>query len=83
MNGNLNGTFLSIDEVIDILQQHLTKIISPSIPPGKKENVYYLVNDEDNIKRQMKGKSSVHIGDCGVWTNGGTVNSHYRYNEHN
>ena len=45
---------------------------------GKKENVYFVVNNENNqMKREGKGKSSFS-DDCGVWeSKAGTSPSSY------
>ncbi|XP_052219033.1 uncharacterized protein LOC127836436 [Dreissena polymorpha] len=39
----------------------------PNVPRGKKNNVFVLVNGEENIKANLAGKKASYFDDCGVW----------------
>ncbi len=64
------GKFLGMHEVITMLTQ--CKNALPSIPPGLKENVYFLVDNRKNAERRAEGRPSVFCDDCGAWSHNGT-----------
>lgn len=52
--------------------------ILPSVPRGRKENVFFTVDNADNVKRRNEGMKGVHLDDCGAWQSGrGLTKSHY------
>ena len=67
--------FLSTDDFVDLLTNFDNKNIVKSIPDGRKENVYYILSENDNLLRTSKGKSRQYPDDCGAWDNGRTVNT--------
>ena len=70
---SLRGKFMSLDQQIDILQDHnkFTKV--SDIPKGVKENVFFVLNDEYNAKRRADGKNSSYADDCGAWMQGKNI----------
>ena len=70
---SLPGKFMSLDQQIDILQDHnkFTKV--SDIPKGVKENVFFVLNDEYNAKRRADGKNSSYPDDCGAWMQGKNI----------
>ena len=60
---SLPGKFMSLNQQIDILQDHnkFTKV--SDIPKGVKENVSFVLNDEYNAKRRANGKNSSYPDD--------------------
>jgi hypothetical protein len=54
-----------LSEIMDILL-HPTDI-QTSVPLGKKENVYVVVDNRDNVTRRAKGQNSRYWDDCGIW----------------
>ena len=38
-----------------------------SMPDGHKENVYYIVSENNNELRSTTGKRKQYPDDCGVW----------------
>ena len=63
-------TFLPFDEVIDILTCETLGKVHASVPLDRKENVWVLVDNSDNIKRRKGGKKYQYLDDCGAWGNG-------------
>ena len=63
-DNSLPGKFMSLDQQIDILQDHnkFTKV--SNIPKGVKENVFFVLNDEYNAKRRANRKNSSYPDDC-------------------
>lgn len=43
------------------------------IPTGRKENVFFLINDESNSQRRTGGLRSQHYDDCGAWKSHGSI----------
>ena len=37
------------------------------IPPGSKNNVYYVINNQLNIEKSLSGDSAKYRDDCGAW----------------
>ena len=58
--------FMSTDDVIRVLQDKPINVLQ-RIPSGRKENVHFIISDEDNKHRRSAGKHSVYFDDCGVW----------------
>ena len=69
--------FLNINDVLGML--HNQNFILPSIPPGIKENVGYLVFNKGNVFRRSEGKRCIFFDDYGVWdrSKGKTNKSHH------
>ena len=49
----------------------------PCIPIGLKENVYYVIDNSQNIDRRAKGQRSDFTDDCGAWLPGGPTTKSY------
>ena len=64
----VKGSFLDTDEVIDILFNKTSSI--SSIPRGKREDVYIIINNDENVKRNQNGKVRKFVDDCGVYESG-------------
>ena len=56
---------LDIEEIINIIGQ--PDEIHEKIPPGIKNNVYFVINNTRNMDRRKEGKKSEFWDDCGVW----------------
>ena len=63
--GPLNGSFLEVNAMIKLLQQ--SEKCLEKIPSGLKENVYFVVKNENNFDRRKNGQNSRFSDDCGVW----------------
>lgn len=59
--GNLNAT-----EVFRAVI-NTENLIHEEIPSGTKENIYFLLDNTNNVLRQQTGTSSVYLDDCGAW----------------
>ena len=61
-------SFLGTKEIIFILKTSKQALFT--IPPGKKENVYFILNNERNTEKRKQGKHSEFSDDCGAWSEG-------------
>ena len=63
-----NGYFMGTEPLISLLRSETPshKKLS-SIPRGMKENVSFLVDNKENMKRERNGKNRKYVDDCGVW----------------
>ena len=61
----LNGRFLDVQSLCELLQHELS--VMPSIPKGVKEDVYFVLENSNNISKRMRGEISNFEDDCGVW----------------
>ena len=67
-DGNLlkHGTFLATEEVLCKVIDETNKI--SVLPAGKKkENKYFIIDNEENFKRHQRGEKCIFIDDCGAW----------------
>ena len=64
-SGHLNGVFLEIHEILHILRENETPL--EYIPEGTKENVYFVINNEQNVETRAKKYRSNFRDDCGIW----------------
>lgn len=63
--------FLDLRSIITLIYN--AKNILNQIPTGRKENVFFLINDESNSQRKTRGFNSQHYDDCGAWKSHGSV----------
>ncbi|KAK3095171.1 hypothetical protein FSP39_011012 [Pinctada imbricata] len=61
-----NSKFLQACQVLEVLGDD-SSVILPRVPPGNKENEYFLVDNSKNISRRETGEKSVFWDDCGAW----------------
>ena len=47
------------------------------VPNGLKENVFFIVDNSNNVERRGGGKRSLFVDDCGVWGKGSTKKHSY------
>ena len=64
---------MSLEQQIDILQDHNKCTKVSDIPKGVKENVFFVLNDEYNAKRRADGNNSSYPEDCGAWMQGKNI----------
>ncbi|KAH3802678.1 hypothetical protein DPMN_156357 [Dreissena polymorpha] len=60
-----NGKFIPVHDLMNLIHGHAPTV--PNVPRGKKNNVFVLVNGEENIKANLAGKKASYFDDCGVW----------------
>ena len=72
-----SGYFLPLEKLVQLLLKSETCL--ENIPGGKKENIYYVINNEANIKNRNNRTRSNFSDDCGVWNaaSGTTPKSHF------
>ena len=74
----LENNFVELDTAIDILKSK--ENILDSVPPGPKENVYFLVSNKKNLERRNSRKKSEFFDDCGIWSSkSSSPTMHYVY----
>lgn len=61
----LNGRFLDVYSLCELLQNESS--VMQSIPKGVKEDVYFVLENSNNISKRMRGEISNFEDDCGVW----------------
>ena len=69
--------FLGVDVLLDLLSTASFSISLEKVPIGPKNNVYFVVNNDDNIKKRAQGKISQFWDDRGAWKGGGSSKSFY------
>jgi len=65
-----SSSFLENSEYLRLLALDVNGLAD--IPDGVKENVYFVLNNADNVARRNTSTCSVFRDDCGVWSSEGT-----------
>ena len=60
--------FMPYREVLSILRGPYVAL--NEIPMGKKENTYFVINDEDNVSKRANGDNAEYWDDCGAYKKG-------------
>ena len=68
--------FFAAKEIIEILNNP-KDVLPDGIPFGPKENVYFVIEDRENVQRRSEGKKSVYWDDCGAWSHGSSPRSYF------
>ena len=61
--------FLDLSQVLDKL---VTEDVIEKIPQGRKDNVFFVLDNERNMEKRKKGQRSDYNDDCGVWKSSGS-----------
>ena len=69
--------FLTVDKLLSALQ-HPHQILS-ELPRVVKENCYFIINNEENMKRRCIIGRSIYWDDCGSWRSDGCTNTAYYF----
>jgi len=72
-----SSSFLDNTECLRLLALDLNGLAD--IPDGLKENVYFVLNNADNVARRKASARSVFWDDCGVWSSEGTGTPPFYY----
>ncbi|KAK3090199.1 hypothetical protein FSP39_009978 [Pinctada imbricata] len=67
----LHGKFLPAESQFHLLAAN--NAFHQNIPKGVKENVFFLIHDEENKVRRQQGKGSQYPDDCGAWKSSSNV----------
>ena len=59
--------FLCTEKIIEIISKNADDFVHDVIPNGKKENIYFLLNNNRNTTNRLKNKKGLYEDDCGVW----------------
>ena len=68
--GPLGNKYMDIHEAAKILEGPYT--ILKEIPMGRKDGMFYIIGNEDNLERRRNGDHSRFWDDCGAWKNAKT-----------
>ena len=64
-NNQLKGRFLDAESLCELLQNG--SVANSSIPKGIKEDVYFLIENNNNVKKRLCGEKSIFEDHCGAW----------------
>ncbi|GFO19057.1 hypothetical protein PoB_004556200 [Plakobranchus ocellatus] len=71
------GIFLETEKVVQILQHTSVNDTLSEVPRGKKDNVHFVVQNENKKDRIAQGKRSQFWDDRGVWECDSTSRSYF------
>jgi hypothetical protein len=76
-SGPLKSGFMNIDMAFQLLTRGIQG--RDSIPSGRKDNVFYIIDNSFNKESRKHGKRSNFPDDCGAWdaSKGSSPTSHY------
>ena len=74
---SLNGKFLSINDTYEKIAENNAE--HKFIPRGKKENVFFFLDNSANVTRRQKGEYSDFTDDCGSWNTKTTSTKTYEF----
>ena len=60
------GKRLEIRQTLSVLSNLSDSTIHQSVPLGKKEDVFFLVDNSSNVQRRKQGQKSEFLDDCGA-----------------
>lgn len=69
--------FMDIEQTLTIMKGPYTAL--ERIPLGRKDGMYYVLDNTENIEKRKKGQRSDFWDDCGTWTKASTPNTVYLY----
>ena len=71
------GRFMNADDIFKTMMFRIP--IGDTVPEGTKENVCFLIDDEENITRRANGKKRKYSDDYGVWSIRPSSDTDYYY----
>ena len=71
----LEDKFLDPQNVLTLLLTHRPS--GKSVPRGIKENVAFVLENENNLVRNANGNRSCYVDDCGAWSSTGSCKTHH------
>ena len=54
-----------------MLDKLVTEDVIDKIPPGRKENVFFVIDNERNMDKRKNDQRSDYNDDCGAWKSSG------------
>ena len=72
---SVEDKFLDPQDVLTLLLTH--RPIGKSIPRGIKENVAFVLENENNLIRNANGNRACYVDDCGAWSSTGSCKTHH------
>ena len=70
-----NRKFVDPENILQLMIHE--KPCGKTIPTGVKENVLFVVDNNDNTDRQAKGKRPMYVDDCGIWSDKASCKTHH------
>ena len=71
----LEDKCLDPQNVLTLLLTHRPS--GKSVPRGIKENVAFVLENENNLVRNANGNRSCYVDDCGAWSSTGSCKTHH------
>lgn len=72
---SVEDKFLDPQDVLTLLLTH--RPTGKSIPRGIKENVAFVLENENNLIRKANGNRACYVDDCGAWSSTGSCKTHH------
>lgn len=66
-NGCLDKGFMETDVIVSLLTTYTYEQSHNSIPDGIKNDVFFVIKNNDNVTSRGKGARTCFFDDCGVW----------------
>jgi hypothetical protein len=70
------GRFLDMDEILSVLTDR-ERVALASVPRGVKENVYFVVENQENWNRRARSQNCAYFDDRGPWSNSNSGTSYF------
>ena len=64
-----------MEGLLQALKTHTTPL--SAVPRGRKEGVWFIVDNEDNVSREKRGLPGRYWDDCGAYSSGGNLGKYY------
>ena len=74
-----NSDWLPTATTVTLLRDCTTEMTHSSVPSGHKENVYFLVDNSENIACHGWGSRCAYEDNCGAWNGGGEWLNNFPY----
>jgi hypothetical protein len=71
--GPLGNKFMDLDTIVNVFKGPYA--VLTDIPTGRKDGMYFVVDNEVNVENRKNGKKSEFWDDCGAWKNASTPSS--------
>jgi len=73
-----HASFLPLAAIVDILRcSDIHEYALSGVPLGNKDNVFFLVDNSDNLSRAACGQRNAYWDDCGAWGSTRTLTSYH------
>ena len=77
--GPLGKKFMDFKQTLNVFRGPYA--VFEEIPPGRKDGMYFVIDNSPNISKRQNGVRSEFWDDCGVWQNSSTPITMFIYRE--